>query len=91
MSQVSPQKPPTLSHLHLVILLDPSTLDFYLTEPLALRKMCHKDDLTRWTFPSTGLPAVREQMHVIDNTITPTNEPGETDYDQILDLIDSYV
>lgn len=45
----------------------------------------------RWTFPSAGLPvAVHEQRHVIDNTNTPTNGPDETDYDQILDLIDSY-
>lgn len=49
------------------------------------------NDSTRWTFPCAALPAVCEQRHVIDDTITPTNESAETDYDQILDLIDSYV
>jgi hypothetical protein len=45
----------------------------------------------RWTSPSAGLPAaVREQRHIIDNTATPTNGPDGTDFDQILDLIDSY-
>jgi hypothetical protein len=45
--------------------------------------------MTRWTFPTAGLPAVREQRHFIDNT-TQTEESVEADYDQILALIDSY-
>jgi hypothetical protein len=70
--------------------LERSILVFCPIEPLPLSKKCCEDDLTRWTFPSAGLSAVRDQRHVIDNTITPTNESVEADYDQILALIDSY-
>jgi hypothetical protein len=69
--------------------LERSTLVFCPTEPLPLRKKCCEDDLTRWTFPAAGLPAVREQRHFIDNT-TQIEESIEADYDQILALIDSY-
>ena len=92
MSRASPQRPPSHPHPKLDILLALLTLVFYPTEPLPLLgTMCRKDDLMRWTFPSAGLPAaVREQRHIIDNTTIPTNGTDETDYDQILDLIDSY-
>jgi len=67
---------------------------FYPTEPLPLKRSSRKDDLTRWTVPSAGLPGlpvVCEQRHVVDNTTIQTDGSIETDYDQILELIDSYV
>lgn len=91
MSRASPQRPPSHPHPKLDILLALLTLVFYPTEPLPQRRMRPNNDSTRWTFPCAALPAVCEQRHVIDDTITPTNESAETDYDQILDLIDSYV
>ena len=91
MNRRSPTRPPNPAHRSLVIPLDHLILVFYPTEPLPLREMCQRNESTRWTIPSAGLPAaVREQRHVIDNIITPTNESTEADYDQILDLIESY-
>jgi hypothetical protein len=69
--------------------LERSIRVFYPTEPLPLSKKCCEDDLTRWTFPTAGPPAVCELRHFIDNT-TQTEEAVEADYDQILALIDSY-
>lgn len=65
-------------------------LAFSLTEPLPRRRTFHNRDLTRWTFPRAGLPAVHEQQYLIDDTFTKTNGLVEADYDQVLALIDSY-
>ena len=90
MSRSYHTRPPTPRHRKLVLLPDHLSLLFSLTEPLPSRRTYRNRDLTRWTFPRAGLPAVHEQEYLNDNTFTKINGLVEAYYDQVLALIDPY-